>query len=244
MEGFMGKVKSVRAERLESPEQWNNYFQSGWKENNGRNQTRLFAEAFAKHTRVDRLSCKSVLDSSCALGDALPVLRRIFPNAALFASDFSEVAIRQCKAEYGDLANFSVNSIEDIEGCFDIIYSSATLEHFADYKEKVRILLRHCKYLCILVPYNEQRFGRDLSPTLEDDHIATFRRNSFDCLMDEGVAVTIKNVNIFNVPGAWSWTAKDRVLQSLKNLLRPMFGRTVARNRQMLLFEIESSISI
>lgn len=240
----MGKLSSARVDRLESNGQWNKYFQSGWEENNGRNQTRLFAEAFAKNTCTERLSCKSVLDSSCALGDALPVLHRVFPNATLFGSDFSEVAISQCKKEYGDLANFSVNSIENMEDCFDIIYSSATLEHFTDWQQKARILLKHCKTLCILVPYNEQRSGRDLTPTPESDHIATFRQNSFDYLVEEGGGVTIKNVSIFNVPGAWSWTVTDYVLQPLKNLLRLIIGRPLNWNRQMMLFEIESSAKI
>jgi SAM-dependent methyltransferase len=237
----VGKLSSARAERLESNRQWNNYFQSGWEENNGRNQTRLFAEAFAKHTLTDRLTCKSVLDSSCALGDALPILRRVYPNAVLYGSDFSEVAISQCNKVYGELANFSVNGIENLEGDFDVIYSSATLEHFADWQQKARILLKHCKTLCILVPYNEQRFGRDLEPAPESDHIATFRHNSFDFLAEEGSGVNVKNVCVFHVPGAWSWTVADYVIQPIKNLARLIIGRPLNWNRQMLLFEIESS---
>lgn len=240
----MEKLSSARTERLESNAQWDNYFQSGWEENKGRDQTRLFAKAFAKHTCIDRLSCKSVLDSSCALGDAIPVFRRIFPKAKLSGYDFSEVAISECKKKYGDLADFSVTSIENIEGNFDIIYSSATLEHFADYQQKARKLLRHCKTLCILTPYNEQRFGHDLSPTPESDHVVTFRQNSFDFLLEEGTGVTIKNVKIFSVPGAWGWSSREYVIQTLKNLVRPFMGRPLKENSQTILFEIESGSNI
>ena len=237
----MNKLRDVT--RIESQEHWSNYFQLGWEKNNGRNQTRLFAEAFAKHTRIDRLSCKSLLDSSCALGDAFPVLHNIFPNATLFGSDFSEVAINRCKAEYGNLGSFSVKSIENIEGYFDVIFSSATLEHFTDYQQKSRILLSHCKYLCILVPYNEQRLGRDLSFKPENDHVVTFRQNSFDYLVKEGVAEVVTNI-IFRVPGAWSWTLKDYILQPIKNIIRLLLGRPLVWERKMILFEIKSSTSI
>ena len=237
----MEKSSDKKVKRLESREQWSDYFQSGWEINNGRTQTRLFAEAFAKYTCIDRLSCKSVLDSSCALGDAIPILGRIFPSAELFGSDFSEVAIDRCNAEYSNLSSFSVNSIENLEGDFDVIYSSATLEHFVDWQQKARILLKHCKMLCILVPFNEQQFGRDLFPTPESDHVATFRQNSFDYLVEEGIAEGITNVSVFRVPGAWSWTITDYVIQPLKNLMRPLLGRPQFWNKKMVLFEIKSN---
>lgn len=122
-----------------------------------------------------------------------------------------------------------------------MIYCSATLEHFLDYQEKARIILKHCKVLYVLVPYAEQRFGRDLVFTKEGDHVATFREGSFNYLHEEGLAASIPVASILNVPGAWSWTVKDYLIQPIKNILRLLIGRPLVWNRKMILFEIVST---
>lgn len=108
MDKFMTQKKLEKVERLESAGQWDQYFQSGWEENDGRIQTRLFAESFEKNFHRIPFSCRSVLDCSCALGDSIPVLRRTFPEAELFGFDFSKVAIDLCNERFSKLAIFSV----------------------------------------------------------------------------------------------------------------------------------------
>jgi len=229
-------------ERLSTEDQWNAFFEKDgqWETNQGTEQTRLFAEAFCKHTRIKTLeSGQSLLDSSCALGDALPVFKNHFPKARLFGCDFSGTAINRCKAKFSGMASFFQASMEEIPGMYDVIYSSATLEHFVDYGEKVRSLLQRCKYLCIVVPYDEKRFGNDLEYCHDYDHVATFREHSFDFLLDERLAKKIHCPKVFPVPKAWSWTLTERIIQNAKNIIRLMIKKPILRDRQMILYEIE-----
>jgi SAM-dependent methyltransferase len=183
----------------------------------------------------------SLLDSSCALGDALPIFNKHFPKVQLYACDFSTEAIQRCKERFADLASFFTASLEEIPDVYDVIYSSNTLEHFCDYKEKARTLLQHCRYLCILVPYDERsKCGKDLEYGPYCHHVVTFREHSFDFLLDEGLAKKIHQPKVFAVPKAWSWTLTDRVKQSLKNIFRLLLKRPLARNGKQILFEIET----
>ena len=232
-----------KTEYQANEDQWNAVFKEGgrWEKAYGRRQTRLFAEAFCKHTQIDLESGQTILDSSCALGDAIPALASQFPNAKLHGCDLSSVAIARCKKEQGDQASFFVGAMEEITGTYDMIYSSNTLEHLVDYQEKVRELLKHCRYLCILVPYDEQRFGRDLEYDLEADHVVTFRENSFNFLLEEGSAKHVHPPRVISIPTAWSWSLLNWIIQPLKNILRPFFGRPMVRNQKQILYEIKSA---
>jgi hypothetical protein len=235
--------RAVRQPLL-SVEWWNAYFVDGggWESNRGRLQTRAFAEAFCTRSRLDRQAPYTILDASCALGDALPVLRESFPNATLFGNDFSDVAIGRCRERFGELAEFSVRSMDDIDGVYDVIYSSATLEHFIDCEQLARDLLSHCRHLAVLVPYNEQRNGQDLECFPPDaDHVRTFREHSLDFLRDEGLASHVDASDPFRVPGAWSWTPRQWAKQMAKNVARWMLGRPLAHEKKMILFEIDNA---
>ena len=235
-----------KRERYSNQDQWNAAFKKGgqWETSHGRRQTRLFAEAFCRHTSIHLENGQSLLDSSCALGDALPVFRKHFLKAQLYACDFSKVAIRRCKERHSGMAGCYAASIEEISSMYDVIYSSATLEHFADYKEKARTLLQQCKFLCIFVPYNEKRFGKDLEYDQYNDHVVTFREHSFDFLLDEGFAKRISYTKSICVPKAWSWTLRTRITQTVLNVCRLLLGRPIVRNPKMILFEIERKQAI
>ncbi len=230
-----------KRERYSNQNQWNAAFEKGgqWETAKGRRQTRLFAEAFCRHICVDLESSQSLLDCGCALGDAFPVFASRFPNARLHGCDLSSVAIHRCKERFFDLASFSVTSMEEVSGMYDMIYSSNTLEHFTDYKEKARNLLQHCRYLCILVPYNETRFGKDLEYEPHSEHVVTFREHSFDFLVDEGHAKKVHPPKVFTVPKAWSWSLSDWIVQPLKNIVRPLLQRPIMRNQKQILYEFE-----
>jgi len=234
----------VSRKRIETEEQWNSYFDKGgqWEINGGPEQTRLFAEAFCKHTRLRMMTDgESLLDSSCALGDALPVFRKYLPNLTLYGSDLSNTAISRCRERFPDTASFFRASLEEIPGWYHIVYSSSTLEHFVNYKEISRILIKKCKYLYILVPYNEKMFGMNLKYLEEKDHVVTFLENSFDFLIDEKLAKSISSPLIYPVPRAWSWTLSDRVQQYFRNVIRFLLKRPIVRNRKIIEFEIESA---
>ncbi|MCP4182026.1 MAG: class I SAM-dependent methyltransferase [Hyphomicrobiales bacterium] len=230
-----------KRKRLADDQDWNAYFEENgkWELNGGRQQSRLFAEAFCEHTCISVEQGDTLLDSSAALGDSLPALRKRFPHVQLIAYDFSSVAIRRAEQRFSELATFSTKSMEEITDNFDIIYSSNTLEHFSAYKDKTRALLQQCRYLCILVPFDEQHNGKDLEYNPYADHVVTFRHDTFDFLLDEGLAKEIFPPQVFRVPKAWSWSTKDRIVQPLKNIVRLLLNRPLSRDQKSILFEIE-----
>lgn len=220
-------------------EWWENYFAEGggWEANGGRIQSRLFAEHFVRNFAIDRQSRFSLLDVGCALGDAIELFRREFPNAELSGVDFSTVAIRRCRQRLGEMARFAVGDIDHVEGHFDVIYCSNTLEHFADHVDKAASLARHCDRLCILVPYRELDDGKPLQPRSSEHHQATFYDDAFDALLRSGQAEKIDRF-VFSAPGAWGWSAYEKVTQPLKNLLRPMLGKKVVSEPFQIFYDI------
>jgi len=94
----------------------------------------------------------------------------------------------------------------------------------------------------VLVPYNEQREGKDLEcfPP-ERDHVRTFRERSFDFLVEEGLASGIHSPKVLRVPGAWSWTVRQRAVQTVKNAARFALGRPLVREKWMILYEIANA---
>lgn len=230
-----------KRERYSNQDQWNTAFKKGgqWETDHGRRQTRLFAEAFCKQTRIDLESGQSLLDCGCALGDAFPVFARRFPNARLHGCDLSSVAIQRCNERFSDLASFSVTSMEEISGVFDVIYSSNTFEHFTDYEDKARILLQHCRYLCILVPYNEQLFGKDLEYDPYGPHVVTFRADAFDFLLEEGLCKTDSSSLCSCCPQSVVVVPIRLDCSTVKNIVRPLLQRPIVRNRKQILYELE-----
>jgi ubiquinone/menaquinone biosynthesis C-methylase UbiE len=218
---------------------WNNYFveDGGWERNRGKTQTRMFAEAFCQHVRLDYAGTFTLLDVGCALGDALRAFHEHYPNAELHGIDISDVAISRCQAELGVQAQFSVGSIERLVQSFDVIYVSNVLEHFTDYKEKVRSLTKHCRRLCIMVPFNERCNGKPLMPDPNQHHQHTFQRNSFDYLVREGVAKLVCP-HVVSCPGAWGWTLRQKVKQELKNPIRWLLGRPRSYELLQVIFDI------
>ena len=225
---------------LKDKQWWEIYFSvgGGWEMNGGRRQTRVFAEHFTRHFKIDRNSSFSLLDMGCALGDAIRHFSIVFPNAVLHGIDFSETAIERCRKEMGDMATFAVGDMMDIRGQYDIIYCSNSLEHFADYDAKARKLLEHGTRLCILVPFEEMKNGQPLRPDPNEHHQATFHRDSFNFLIQEGLAHRISTA-VFSCPGAWGWPFRQRAEQSLKNMIRPLLGRPLLLGPKQIFFDIK-----
>ena len=85
------------------------------------------------------------MDAGCALGGALEHFTKVYPNARLNGIDFSEKANESCIVNLGTSANFKVGDLDEIEGFYDLIYFSNTLEYFAYFEEKARRIASHCK---------------------------------------------------------------------------------------------------
>lgn len=226
---------------LKDHQWWERYFAVGgeWEKHGGREQTRIFAEAFVAHAGLPRDRAFSLLDAGCALGDALTVFGRAYPEVELHGLDFSAVAVSRATAHLGPRAAITQGDIESIRGHYDVVFCSNTLEHFADYERKARTLGAHCSQLCIMVPYREFREGRPLQPDPTEHHQHTFERDSFDFLLREGRASKI-DVEVFACPGAWGWTTGERAVQGVKNLVRVAVGRHWIRPPLQILYKIET----
>jgi SAM-dependent methyltransferase len=209
----------------------------GWECNGGRAQSRVFAEHFLRHFEIDRNATFSLLDVGCALGDAIEVFSKNFPRAKLHGIDFSGVAIQRCIEQLGDKATFSVGDIAAVCGQYDVIYCSNTLEHFSDFEDKALQLASHCNRLCVLVPYKELEGGKPIQPGNKDHHQHTFYDNSFEFMLTGGAVVEIRSF-VFSAPGAWGWSAKDKLVQPLKNIARLALGRRLLSEPFQILYDI------
>jgi hypothetical protein len=220
---------------VNSKSTWDAYSRDGWEKNNGREQTKLFAEYFLKKVKFPK-RVNSLLDVGCAMGDALPVFHQHYPDINLFGCDFSEYFILQAQESYGSIAHFSVCSFEQIKSVYDVIYCSNVLEHFETYRDIARKLLEHCNWLYVLVPYQEMNNGQPLQPALDQWHVTTFNKQSFDYLLFEGQAIRIRKF-ISYTPGAWGSKPKTSMINMLKTLL----GRKTSRNLRQIFYEIQGS---
>jgi SAM-dependent methyltransferase len=185
-------------------QKWDSEFKRDgtWEHNQGRRQTRLFAECFHRHVRIPLSMPFSVLDVGCALGDALPVWKKKYPDAELAGCDVSSVSVERCVQEFGRLASFFTASFESIRGTWDVIYCSNVLEHFEQHVEIASALLRRCRWLFIMTPYAELTGdGRPLQPAPGRLHVASFFENTFDALKQDGRADV--SAQVISCPGAW-----------------------------------------
>jgi SAM-dependent methyltransferase len=199
--------------------------------NNGRMQTRLFAEAFHRHINVNMKADFTVLDVGCGLGDALPVWRKYYPNSKLFGCDFSGTAIRRCNETYGNIATFFRARFEDIAETYDVIYCSNVLEHFECYLQIAELLHRRCQKLYILVPYMELRNGMPICSESDYYHKATFSLSSFDAMKSSKRSVSGR---VIRAPGAWSPT----IIGEIKWFLRRVVARRPGFPPRQALFEL------
>ena len=172
-----------------------------WDAAGGREQTRLFAKYFLDTVRLP--AAETLLDISCAKGDAMPEFHARYPHLKLFGSDISERAISDARETHGGIARFETATVESLSGFYDIIYCSNTLEHFGNYHEIAREMLAHCRWLYVLTPYRELADGKPLSAKCSGyvaDHVCTFDEHSFDAL--SGDILSIKTW-VRYMPGAW-----------------------------------------
>jgi SAM-dependent methyltransferase len=185
-----------------APEAWENYFKDGWEKNQGRLQTRLFAKYWLETVALPA-EARTLLDVGCAMGDAAPEIHERYPHLKITGCDVSPEALVKARESYGAFASFESWGFDDIHGQYDIIYCSNTLEHFVNHVDIAAALLEHCRWLHVLVPYNELRDGQPLKPVPGEYHVATFLEDSFDDLKRRGLASNIRHW-LHPCPIAWS----------------------------------------
>lgn len=224
----------------------NEYFQENgtWEQNNGKKQTELFAHYFDQHITFSEQSF-TLLDVGCALGQAAAFFAHRYPEAAISATDISDVAISRGSAQYGDLIHFFTEDIEQIEGQYDVIYCSNVLEHFHDFTQKTLKLASCCQRLCIMVPFNERkRDGGRLVPDASSlEHQYSFYEDSFDFLLREKLATYI-DTEVFSCPGAWGWNRRQQITHGIDNLLRQIINKPKGHEPLQILYDIKTTDKI
>ena len=181
----------------------------GWEANRGRFQTRRFAECFVRNFEIPCKGNFSFLDMGCALGDALPVIHDRYPDAVLYGTDFSDVAVRRCTEKFGSIAKFFTSSLDALDRHYDVIFLSNVIEHIENYVEIVRALTEYCDVLYALTPYNEHIDGRKITPELGYHHVVTLDEHIFDSIL-EGSDLQLKH-KVFKCTGAWDYSFSKKL---------------------------------
>ena len=235
----------VTKDDLNSKANWDDRFSHNgrWEKNNGRSQTRIFAEGFNRVINMP-FDHFSLLDVGCALGDAIPVFKNKYPHAILSGCDFSATGIERCVKDYGGIASFFASSIENINGKWDAIYCSNVLEHFHNPVQLAQQLLGNCRILYLMLPYKELENRQPLTSASnnQNGHIYSFFMSSFNTLLENGPASAI-NTTILGCPGAWGWTFQRKVLHVISAIRHWHRFDEIFIYRKQIIFEIHGKNS-
>jgi SAM-dependent methyltransferase len=156
---------------LNSAEYWDVRFEKNWESRGGRLQSTLLAASFAAQRIIFEAPIDSVLDFGCGLGDALPVLDSMFPQATLCYTDVSAVALAQVARRFGSFATPWASP-----QTADLVYCSNVVEHVDDIEGFLKILKAASdRFIVVQAPFDE-RHGDRTPLSLErplDEHIRT-----------------------------------------------------------------------
>lgn len=213
---------------INTREYWESRFGSGdWESQEGRRQTRQFAETQVPRLGLSSAFSGSLLDFGCGMGDAMPVYRKAFPQAKLIGVDISQAAIESCQRTYGTLGTFLQGDYQQVPAV-DVIISSNVFEHLSNDKEIARELLAKCKRLYIIVPYRQLLVK-------QTEHVNSYDDDSFRDLADY-------THSVFFSPG-WSQYGWDLWYGTYAlNLLRPFFGKRFLRRRKQVMFRLTGKL--
>jgi SAM-dependent methyltransferase len=198
---------------------WDDRFKTGdWEQNKGRNQTKCFAISQIPLLKIDKNFTGIILDFGCGLGDAFPIYKDAYPKAKLIGLDISEEAIKLCRRDYGNIAEFIIGDYTSVPKV-DIIIASNVFEHLSEDKVIAKELLLKCKILKVIVPYKEL-----LIPN--NEHINFYDEFYFD----EFSQVSYKT---FFSKG-WGPTRVDLVYNGyFKNIIRLLMGRPLVKIKRL-----------
>src|SRR5260370_33525447 len=172
------------AAEISSDDDWSKRFFDDWIAKGGRLQTTFFAELCVRELPewfVDEIRSRrfSIFDYGCAVGDALPVWQRVFPDAVIRGGDVAQVGLGLARALHPDFEFADVNAIDQSATVADLVYCSNTLEHFENWRQVVDRLARHAKeYVVVVVPFEEE--------DRIDEHAVTFEFDSLPARLPAG----------------------------------------------------------
>src|SRR5260370_9869512 len=169
---------------ITSVDYWNKRFFDDWIAKGGRLQTSFFAELCVRELPewfVDEIRSRrfSIFDYDCAVGDALPVWQRAFPDAVIRGGGVAQVGLGLARALHPDFEFADVNAIDQSATVADLVYCSNTLEHFENWRQVLDRLARHAKeYVVVVVPFEEE--------DRIDGHAVTFEFDSLPARLPAG----------------------------------------------------------
>ena len=148
-------------ENINSNRYWDHRFGTDWEANGGREQSRFFAriaiEAMPQWlVHAVRWNNLTVCDWGCAQGDGTETLAQML-SWDVTGIDFSGPAIESAQQQYNSI-KFSHENLLDAPNrpAFDVLFSSNTLEHFADpWNVFNKIADYASKFIVLLLPYRE-----------------------------------------------------------------------------------------
>ena len=161
---------------INSENYWDHRFQTDWESNQGREQTKFFANVAMEHLpewlfRDINNNKFSICDVGCAEGDAVPILNNKFFMSEITGIDFSETAINTARNSYPNF-NFSQCAIEDLKNNFDVIFISNVLEHFTKPFQMIdKLIQRTNEHLIIMIPFQEYDRCKEHFFTFDYEHI-------------------------------------------------------------------------
>jgi SAM-dependent methyltransferase len=161
---------------------WDDRFARDWQTHGGPAQSRWFAELALANLppwllAAARRERSTIADWGCAEGDGLAAWLAHVEADRLTGVDFSPVAIAAASARYPGL-HFVVEDWLAPGGAtggptHDLVFSSNTLEHFADPERVLAAIATRARHaLVLLVPYREDPRHPEHEVTLDDDRLA------------------------------------------------------------------------
>ena len=164
---------------------WNKRFFEDWTAKGGREQTAFFAELCCRELPgwlVEEVRARqlAIFDYGCALGDALPILQRAFPQSTIRGGDIAQVGLGLARALYPDFEFTDVNAIDEAVKVADVVYCSNTLEHFTNWREVLLWLGAHAReFVVVVLPFEED--------DRIDEHVCTFEFDTLPPRLQRGM---------------------------------------------------------
>lgn len=212
---------------INTKQYWEERFGSGdWKAKGGFSQSSQLCESQIPFLNLPKDFTGFLVDFGCGAGDAFPIYKREFPNAKLAGIDISEEAIHLCRSRFGEIASFSQGDFTSVPEC-DIIIASNVLEHLDDDQLITSELVKRCKRLVIVVPFEEE--------PLCDEHVRTYSKGSFD-------KFNVVRETVFASLGWSEYGFRQRIVGVyIGNIFRYLARQPRRKRRLQILYEIACS---
>ena len=142
---------------------WDERFRTDWESLHGPEQSRFFSQLALEHLpawifHLARRNGLTVADWGCAQGDGTELLASALGAGNVTGIDFSPQAIEQAQARYPGMRFSAVDWLDAKSSpqTFDLVFSSNTLEHFAQPLTVLDTIARHAtKAVLLALPYRE-----------------------------------------------------------------------------------------